>query len=41
MKVMSGNLKEEIVDLWEEVIPKLMAYIEANENDWKQSAWEV
>ena len=41
MKVMSGNLKEEIVDLWDEVIPKLIAYIEANEKDWKQGAWEV
>jgi len=40
MKVMSGNLKDEIVDLWEDVIPKLSAYIEANENDWKQTAWE-
>ena len=41
MKVMSGNLKEEIVELWDEVIPKLIAYIEANEKDWKQGAWEV
>ena len=41
MKVMSGNLKEEVVDLWDEVIPKLITYIEANEADWKQGNWEV
>ncbi len=41
MKVMSGNLKEEVVDLWDEVIPKLITYMEANEADWKQGNWEV
>lgn len=41
MKVMSGNLKDELVDLWEEAIPKLIAYIETNEKEWKQVAWEA
>ncbi len=40
MRAMSANLKEEITELWDDVIPKLSAYLEANEKDWKQTAWE-
>lgn len=41
----SANIHEDIVDLWDDVIPKLVAYIEKNtengEDSWPQSNWEV
>lgn len=41
---MSNNLHDDIVDLWDDVIPKLIAYLEKNSSDtenWNQNAWEV
>eukprot|EP00039_Didymoeca_costata_P018820 m.335101 g.335101 ORF g.335101 m.335101 type:complete len:1638 (-) comp17516_c0_seq1:85-4998(-) len=40
---MSPNIHEEIVDLWDDVIPRLTAYLEkhaADKNDWDQQTWE-
>jgi hypothetical protein len=39
----SPNLHDEIVDLWDEVIPKLTAYLESKSSDpdeWDQQTWE-
>jgi hypothetical protein len=41
MRIMAANIDERVVELWDEVIPKLIAYIEANRTDWKQTNWEV
>ena len=40
---MSPNLHDDLVDLWDEVIPRLIAYLEKNSEkkaDWDQQAWE-
>lgn len=39
----SPNLHEDIVDLWDEVIPRLTAYLEkqsSNPDQWDQQTWE-
>ena len=41
MRIMAANIDERVVELWDEVIPKLIAYIEANRGDWKQTNWEA
>eukprot|EP00040_Diaphanoeca_grandis_P032327 m.195702 g.195702 ORF g.195702 m.195702 type:complete len:1632 (-) comp32581_c2_seq1:207-5102(-) len=40
---MSPNLHDDLIDLWDEVIPKLIGYLEKNsksEANWDQQAWE-
>ena len=39
---MSPNLHEDIVELWDEVVPRLMAHLEKHTGDeWNQGNWEA
>lgn len=43
LQALSVNIHEEVEDLWDDVIPKLIGYLEKNTADpetWKQQAWE-
>ncbi|KAK6184716.1 hypothetical protein SNE40_007128 [Patella caerulea] len=43
MKALSPNLHENLVELWDTVIPKLIQYLEdnlSNEETWSQKNWE-
>lgn len=43
LQALSVNIHEEVEDLWDDVIPKMIAYLEKNSadpEDWKQQAWE-
>jgi len=43
LQALSVNIHEEVEDLWDDVIPKMIAYLEKNAVDpeaWKQQAWE-
>lgn len=40
MKSIGPVLHPSICDMWDSAIPKLVQYIEANTDDFKQQAWE-
>ncbi|XP_025115241.1 maestro heat-like repeat-containing protein family member 1 isoform X3 [Pomacea canaliculata] len=40
MKNLSPNLHENLVEIWDTVVPKLIGYLEENEDGWSQKNWE-
>lgn len=40
LQAISVNIHEDIEELWDDVVPKLLGYLEKNSDDWKQAAWE-
>ena len=43
MKLYASNIHPNIVNMWQNVVPKLIVYLEENADDnenWNQKAWE-